>query len=324
MRALRLSGLLALFMVASCGDEVTAPPLSEPATAESTTATSLNVPTPSSTAPTTPINEPTTTVSDRAGTQTTVSESSTPTIARPLSGPIVLRSGGLGDHDFGEPADDLLDELRERFGEPAEEYFFATDDAQGSLGPFWMANEVGSVTWDEPALHLVLSDLRFRGDGWDPPVPGSITLVSWATQSDWYVLDAGVGVGSSLAEFRRAYPQTEVGQFDFVCGISYSPARFRTGTDVVEVPRGWLDVRGELDWDWISEMQEALNERGGSLAVDGEYGPKTRAAVTELQSAERLDDGNGLIGPETAAALGLQAPDDAHVIHLEAGYPGDC
>ena len=99
MRALRVCGLLALLLLASCGDEVTAPQGSEPATTKSTTPTSLPVSTPSSTAPAASIGEPSTTASDPVGTQITVGESSTTatTIARPLSGPIVLRGDGLGD-----------------------------------------------------------------------------------------------------------------------------------------------------------------------------------------------------------------------------------
>jgi hypothetical protein len=51
--------------------------------------------------------------------------------------------------------------------------------------------------------------------------------------------------------------------------------------------------------------------------------------LQEYQLAEGIDQGtgpdaNGLIGPETANALGLEVPDEARIASLAAGYPGSC
>ncbi len=254
---------------------------------------------------------------------TTSTETTSPTA---LTGP-PLRSDGLGRFDFGAPANELVPELQAVLGPPTDD-ISQTPDGPGPFeylpGGYWAAYELRGVVWDDPGLQLVLSDIPWLGDRFGEPTPGTLTLVSWATDSNQLRLDSGIGVGSTLTELLALHPQLHVGEYDFSCELDYDPARFRTGTDVGDVPRGWLDVRGELDWDWVFDAQQALNERGASLAVDGTYGPNTRAAVTAFQQAHNLDDGNGLMGPETAEALGLQAPADARVVRLEAGYPGSC
>ncbi len=243
----------------------------------------------------------------------------------------VLRSDGLGDYDFGEPANQLVDELTAMLGSPVNDTSYTPDGP----GPFeflplgyWALYELRVLAWDEPDLRLVLSDVPYRGDHWDAAVPGTLTLVSWATTSSGLAFSNGLAVGSSTVDLRTEFPDTVFGTFD-VCETSYNPAGFVTVPFDVDPPPQWLGARGELDWDWISEMQRALNELGASLVIDGEYGPSTRAALQEYQLAEGIDQGtapdaNGLIGPETANALGLEVPDEAHIVSLAAGYPGSC
>ena len=54
------------------------------------------------------------------------------------------------------------------------------------------------------------------------------------------------------------------------------------------------------------QIQTRLNELGAQppLAVDGAYGPKTRAAVIAFQTSKGLTP-DGIVGPKTLAALGL-------------------
>jgi len=59
----------------------------------------------------------------------------------------------------------------------------------------------------------------------------------------------------------------------------------------------------------VRALQQRLNERGASppLAVDGEFGPRTEAAVVAFQTAHGLQP-DGVVGPLTRAALGLAEP----------------
>lgn len=54
-------------------------------------------------------------------------------------------------------------------------------------------------------------------------------------------------------------------------------------------------------------LQRRLNALGSKLAVDGDFGPKTLAAVKKFQSSKRLQV-DGVVGPITRKALGLNAP----------------
>lgn len=57
--------------------------------------------------------------------------------------------------------------------------------------------------------------------------------------------------------------------------------------------------------DWVSYLQERLNAMFGTyshLAVDGQYGPETRAVVTEFQRRTGLLT-DGIVGTATAAKL---------------------
>lgn len=60
-------------------------------------------------------------------------------------------------------------------------------------------------------------------------------------------------------------------------------------------------VIGELD-GCVTELQILLNSHGASLAVDGDFGPATSAAVKSFQSSHGLA-ADGVVGPNTKAAL---------------------
>lgn len=52
----------------------------------------------------------------------------------------------------------------------------------------------------------------------------------------------------------------------------------------------------------VANLQKILNAQGANLAVDGQYGPKTQAAVQAYQQANGLT-ADGIFGPKTSAAL---------------------
>ncbi len=234
------------------------------------------------------------------------------TVAVPLP---ILRPSGLDRFDFGEPAADLVPELAALLGPPTEDTS-DTPDGPGQFeylpGGFHAAYELRTVTWDAPDFQIVLSDVPYRGDRYDAPTPGVLTLMTWVTTSPRFRLDSGVGVGSTVAELKSGHPDVRFGTYS-VCEDPYDPASFE-----------WPWLHGVLDWDWISDLQRALNERGAELAVDGEYGPRTAAAVEELQNDLGLDGGNGWIGPESIDALELDEPDSARITLLLGGSQGTC
>ncbi|MBL8601388.1 MAG: peptidoglycan-binding protein [Myxococcales bacterium] len=59
----------------------------------------------------------------------------------------------------------------------------------------------------------------------------------------------------------------------------------------------------------VRALQEALNEAGYSLDVDGDFGDGTDAAVRDFQSSNELDV-DGVVGPDTWSALGVSFDDD--------------
>ena len=62
----------------------------------------------------------------------------------------VLRPDGLGRFDFGEPANDLVDELEATLGSPSEDISYTPDgDGPFSILPsgYWAAYELRFVAW---------------------------------------------------------------------------------------------------------------------------------------------------------------------------------
>jgi len=60
----------------------------------------------------------------------------------------------------------------------------------------------------------------------------------------------------------------------------------------------------------VEELQKALNAKAGaSMAIDGDFGPTTFRVIVDFQTrrfGEEADD--GIVGPQVAAALGLELP----------------
>ena len=54
----------------------------------------------------------------------------------------------------------------------------------------------------------------------------------------------------------------------------------------------------------VTKLQQALNSKGFTLTVDGEFGPNTETAVKQFQQASNLEV-DGIVGPATWRALGL-------------------
>ncbi len=208
MRIICVAIALAL-AVPSCGsnDGVADTAASASGTALSVTTTSTNPPTTTAT----------TTTADAAAT--TIVATTTTTL-----GPnaVTLRGDGLGVVSFGEPVDDVLAGLEETLGPPSDlldspEDIDTSDDTFFYGGPDM--TEVLAI-WRPVGLFVAFSRYPFYRDD------GVLHFSGWAnTPSDSGAAplqtEAGVGVGSTYDEAKRAYGDRLV-MNDDVCGpIAY-------------------------------------------------------------------------------------------------------
>jgi peptidoglycan hydrolase-like protein with peptidoglycan-binding domain len=112
-------------------------------------------------------------------------------------------------------------------------------------------------------------------------------------------------------------PATEaaVRSFQTAMGIGIDgqvgPITKRTLYDADESPGAGVDLRSSscpsnivegMTGGCVSTLQALLNGKGQSIAVDGDFGPQTRSAVINFQSAAGIQV-DGEVGPQTKAAL---------------------
>ena len=237
----------------------------------------------------------------------------------------ILRSNGIGPYAFGHEADEVEEWLDQRLGPPDEQIV-----ETGQLGwPLETCDERRAAYWLDTGLTVAYTDRD--GSGICTATP---RLAAWMLSGDapWFsehhaddtpstpdvelqgvTTGAGIGLGTSAAEMRAVHPHVEFGTWDI---DEYSPSSFHVLTD----------YEGRIGWNAVVDVQQALNDSGGTLAVDGILGPATRQALTEFQQsagiAETRPDGEtvvGIIGPATLSALRITPPDDAPVVYLAAG-----
>lgn len=78
-------------------------------------------------------------------------------------------------------------------------------------------------------------------------------------------------------------------------------------TPLSELPPNTV-LREGARGEGVRRLQQRLVEHGARIDVDGAYGPKTRAAVTDFQKRHQLGV-DGVAGPETIGALVRAAPE---------------
>ena len=252
-------------------------------------------------------------------------DDTTPRPSDESSSSAILRSNGIGSFAFGAEADEVEEWLTERLGPPGEQIVEI-----GQLGwPLEACDERRASYWPDTGLTVAHTDRD--GSGICTATP---RLAAWMLYGEppWFseqhagdtsstpdvelrgvTTGAGIGLGSSAAAIRAVHPHVEFGTWDIDV---YSPASFRVFTD----------FGGRIEWNAVIDVQQALNERGAALDVDGILGPATQQALVEFQQSagitETRPDGEtvvGIIGPATVSALGLEPPDDAPVVYLAAG-----
>ena len=231
-----------------------------------------------------------------------------------------LRSDGLGPFAFGADADDVDAWLVERLGEPDAAI---VEEGQGGW-PLESCNERRFSYWAAAGLTVGFTDLAgHHADGTAAECDDAPHLAGWYVVDEgppWFApghgetstvpvelrltTREGIGLGASAGHLRAAESIAAFGEWDI---DDYAPATFRTASG----------MRGRVAWDPVADVQSALNQRGAELTVDGAFGPRTQAALAELQASIGIDEAG--IGPLTLDALDVDVPDDAPITYLSAG-----
>ena len=241
-----------------------------------------------------------------------------PTPDGPLVEELQLRPDGIGRGEVELPAAGLIADLEARFGQSTEAMtIVGSPGSLRSWAGYFPDSSAQILTWFDPGLTIVVAD----GEAYGSSIPGQLRLVNWAVTGPRLQLDTGIGVGSTADQLTRTYVDVTFGVPDECAGL-FRPEDFAISTDEGE-------LSGSTDWNWVVEVQDALNARGASLEIDGAFGPVTREALADYQERVGIEtseswDSAGEIGPETLAALEVSAPADASVVRLAGGIEPSC
>jgi hypothetical protein len=205
-------------------------------TAESTTTTPAATTT----------DEPTVTTAESATTTTSVE-------------PAILHAGGVGAVDFGTPMDEALAVLAVTLGTPDEVERVELDEemccGRGEADSVGCIRLMGWATWQQLGLRLTFSDW-----GGDSPEPAPPRLDRWEAFAAGVATVEGIGVGSTVDDLRRAYPEVQFG--------------IEQQMPVFTVASSTGSIKGVLDWpggEFVGAVQQALAGAGVEVEVTGEW-----------------------------------------------------
>lgn len=219
-----------------------------------------------------------------------------------------LRAGGLGDLDFGAPADTVVDALVAVLGTPTEDHnWWGGDDGRRT------------TSWRGPggAEFVVVST----------SAGGGLRFVGWELNG-WFGLDgfdlatsAGVTLGTEAADLAALHPETRFGFYpEPGCGDAWwSPGEFAVGGSGEVVRFG--ELRGSLDLaDTYGPLERAVIAHGFPDGLHCFNDVMCTEVIAELQAALGVPV-TSFMDRTTWTALGLPLPlePDAPVALLRAG-----
>ena len=253
----------------------------------------------------------------------------------PSSPELTLRADGIGRFDFGEPADGLLGEIISMFGPPSDTVEFSASppgDTVSSEPECVLAiQQTRTVHWETIDLHVVFTD--WPGSDQLPPAPlhfASWTLGPPSTSRTHLATPDGIRIGSTAADV-RSLPNSspmipDVTQWGFTIADDTGTVSGQFAWPV-NLPYYFIDEQ------FAVELQQALNDHGATLAVDGVVGPATMQALIDF-AAQHDIDGFGIepardsiqLTPEVLEVFWLLElpPDDAPVTYMWAGDQSTC
>ena len=247
--SLRWSAALVLLAVTACGSDTTS---SESTLAVTTAATTTTLTTTTSTSTTstttttsTLLSVPETSTSTTSSTTTTTTTSPPPTttstttsttlppttaVPDPAISALVLSGAGIGATPFGTPPDEVIDYVTSFLGPPTRDTDWI-DPLSIGVCP---GTEVRIVSWE--ALELSFGDQSAFGSG-----ARHFTSYSYGVDGqvgvgpEGLLTTNGIGLGSSVADLRNAYPDVTLFPEDDFSGpnffVNESLRGYLTGTD---------------------------------------------------------------------------------------------
>lgn len=192
----------ALLLVAACSDET-----SNPGTTTTVATTSTVAET------TTTVAETTTTVAETTTTETVL----TTTTLAPVEG-LTLSGAGLGDALFGADDQGVIDYVSSILGAPVTDTGWQDPLSIGAACP---GTEVRFVDWND--LSLFFADespyatgaRHFAAYTYGPPFGATINPFGLASE-------AGIGIGSTVAQILAAYPSASINPDDGFSGSTFA------------------------------------------------------------------------------------------------------
>ena len=228
----------------------------------------------------------------------------------------ILRRDGIGRHDFGADISVVMSWATDLFGAPTSPSPMAIESVVPNL--MTICGDQVAAHWETPALDLYFAQWEFDEVGL-VSCSGPVRLVAWGVGSYLGVDTStgrtsprlttadGIGVGTTVAELIER--DVDASFMQWSDGYVF-PAGF-----YLDDPVPHEHIYGVLAWDWVRDLQAALNVHGYQLAVDGEAGPRTRAALEAYRIEHEL--------PSSEAAildLALEPDGDVQVASMASGH----
>ena len=256
---------------------------------------------------------------------TAASPTTTAETTPPAAQPLVLRSNGLGAVSFDDPADEALAVLTATLGPPDRDSVSTEPDCAPAI------EQAQTVSWESLGLTVRFTDWPGAFDL--PPAP--LHFAYWnhssaPTPKAALATADGIRIGSTAADV-RSLPNSA----PFIPNVTSWGFAISDGTGAVKGRFGRLVNLPyySVDEQFAIALQQALNDRGAELTVDGVFGPATTDALIEFAAQQGI---GGLsiepnydsieLTPEVLEVfwlLGLP-PDDTPVTWMWAGDSDIC